>query len=89
MAPLLATRSNTKKRERGHKEMVYLCRGCLCACCFSGGCMIHIFVDDDGDKISMVEKGEHIEFIDTVDFDSVFDFLRSFVFADFDDFSDF
>ena len=92
MAPLLATGSNPKKRERGYREMVCLCRGCLCeSClcggakdgesCFSGGCMMQIYVDDDGDKVGIVEKGEHIEFVDAVDFDSVFDFLYAFDFS--------
>ena len=100
MAPLLVTRSNPKKRERGCRKMVYLCRGCLCKrclcryakdgeSCFSGSCMMQIYVDDDGDKVGVVEKGEHVEFVDAVDFDSVFDFShifdfsRSFVFSDF------
>ena len=104
MAPLLATRSYPKKRERGREEMACLCRGCLgesclykgvkdgksCLyrCCFSGDCMMQIYVDDDGDKIGVVEKEEHIEFVDAVDFDFDFDFLhtldfsRSIVFSD-------
>ena len=51
--------------------------------------MMQTYVDNDGDKIRVVEKGEHTEFINAVDFDSVFDFLhtfdfsRSFVFSDF------
>ena len=45
--------------------------------------MMQIYVDDDRDKVGMVEKGEHIEFIDAVDFDSVFDFSHSFDFFDF------
>ena len=56
---------------------------CFSRCCFSGGCMMQIYVDDDGDKVGMVEKGEHIKFIDTVDFDSVFDFLIFFDFSEF------
>ena len=84
MAPLLATGFDLKKRERGCREMV-----CLSRCCFSGGCIMQIYVDDDGDKISMVEKGEHIEFVDIVDFDSVFDFLHAFDFLHSFDFSDF
>ena len=47
---------------------------------------MQIYVEDDGDKVSMVEKGEHIEFINAVDFDSVFDFSGSFVFSDVSDF---
>ena len=89
MAPLLVTESDAKKRERGREEMVCLCRGCLCEyvkdgeSCFSGGCMMEIYVDDDGDKVSVVDNGEHIEFIDAVDFDYVFDFSHSFDFSDF------
>ena len=45
--------------------------------------MMQIYVDDDGNKVGVVEKGERIEFVDVVDFDSVFDFLRSFDFSDF------
>ena len=50
--------------------------------------MMQIYVDDDRDKVGVVEKGERIEFVDAVDFDSVFDFLHafdlscSFVFSD-------
>ena len=40
-------------------------------------------MDDNGDKIGVVEKGEHIEFIDAVDLDSVLDFSHLFVFSDF------
>ena len=89
MAPLLATESDPKTRERGRGEMVCLCRGCLGESCFSEGCVIQIYVDDDGNKVGMVKKEERIEFVDTVDFDSVFDFLhafdfsRSFVFSNF------
>ena len=60
---------------------------CLCRCCFSRGCIIQIYVDEDGDKVGVVEKGEYIEFVDIVDFDSVFDISGSFVFSDFCDFS--
>ena len=49
--------------------------------------MIQIYVDDDGDKVGVVEKREHIEFVHAVDFDSVFDFYDSFDFFDFSDFS--
>ena len=51
--------------------------------------MMQIYVDDDRDKVGLVEKGEHIEFVDTVDFDFVFgfphafDFSRSFILSDF------
>ena len=94
MALLLATGLDLKKRERGYGEIRCLCRGCLCGgakdgesclygCCFSGGCIIQIYVDDDRDKVGIVEKGEYIEFIDIVDFDSVFDFLHFFYFSDF------
>ena len=42
--------------------------------------MMQIYVHNDGDKIGVVDKGEHIEFIDAVDFDSVFDFPHAFDF---------
>ena len=51
--------------------------------------MMQIYVDDDGNEVGVVEKGEHIEFVNAVDFDSVFDFphalnfSHSFVFSDF------
>ena len=45
--------------------------------------MMQIYVHDNGDKVGMVEKEEHVEFVDAVDFDSVFDFSRSFYFSDF------
>ena len=89
MAPLLVTGSDPKKRERGRRKMVCLCRQCLGESCFSEGCMMQIYVDDNRDKVGMVEKEEHVEFVDAVDFDSVFDFphafdfSRSFVFSDF------
>ena len=110
VAPLLATGSDPKKRERGCGKVVQgcvggvcLCRGCLCRgakdgencfsrCCFSGGCMMQIYVDDDRDKVGVVDKGEHVEVIDTVDFDFVFDFPHALNFShsfDFFDFSDF
>ena len=103
MAPLLATGSGPKLRKRGHGEMVHFSgrscsgRSCLCLCkgdcCLSRGCIIQIYVDDDGDKVGVVEKGEHIEFVNAIDFDSVFDFLHvfdflcSFYFSYFSDFS--
>ena len=82
---------------------VCLCRGCLSRgakdgkscfsrCCFSGGCMMQIYVDDNRDKVGVVEKWEHVEFVDTVDFNSVFDFPHALNFScsfDFFDFSDF
>ena len=94
MSPLLETRSGSKQRERGRGDMVRLGGGCLSGCeseaaevC--GGTM-QIYVDDDGDKVGVVEKGEHIEFVDVVDFDSVFDFPHVFDFSrDFDFSSDF
>ena len=45
--------------------------------------MMQIYVDNDRDKIGVVEKGEHIEFVDVVDFDSTLNFSRSFVFPNF------
>ena len=51
--------------------------------------MMQIYMDDDGDKVGMVEKWEHVEFVDTVDFDSVFDFPHAFDFSHSFDFSDF
>ena len=51
--------------------------------------MMQIYVDDDEDKVGMVEKGEHVEFVDAVDFDSVFDFPHALDFSHFFDFSDF
>ena len=48
--------------------------------------MIQIYVDNDGNKVGIVEEGDHIEFIDIVDFDFGFNFLGSFVFSDFSDF---
>ena len=89
VAHLLATGSDPKKRERGRGEMVCLCRGYLGESCFTRGYMMQIYVDNDRDKVGVVEKEECVEFIDAVDFDFVFDFphafdfLRSFVFSDF------
>src|SRR5258705_1659607 len=91
VSPLLATGSGPKQRERGRGEMVCLGGGCLSGCeseaaevC--GGTM-QIYVDDDGDKVGVVEKGEHVEFVDFVDFDSVFDFPHVFNFSSVFDFS--
>ena len=79
-----------KKRERGHGEVVCLCRGVKDGeSYFSGSCIIQIYVDDNGDKVGVVEKGEHIEFVNAVDFDSVSDFLHVFDSSHLFDFSDF
>jgi hypothetical protein len=42
---------------------------------------MQVYVDDDGDKVGVVEKGERIEFVDFVDFGSVFDFPHEFDFS--------
>ena len=51
--------------------------------------MMQIYMDDNGNKVGMVEKGEDVEFVDAVDFDSVFDCSHVFDFLCFFYFSDF
>ena len=51
--------------------------------------MMQIYVDDNGDEVGVVEKGEHVEFVEFIDFDSVFDFLHVFNFSHSFYFSDF
>ena len=77
MAPLLATGSDLRQGKRGRGAVSGCESGCEGGCAKGCGDVMQVYVDEDGDKVGVIEKEEYIEFVDAVgDFDFVSDFSR-------------